>query len=65
MSRGAQLTAHILATAAGLLMVAIVGIGSHGPTLVAATSAVVLDGLLARGVSRSRRRVASVQSASV
>lgn len=41
MSRGAQLTAHVLSTACGLLMVAVVGIGSHGPTLTAAASAVV------------------------
>jgi hypothetical protein len=41
MSRTARLTAHMLATAAGLLMVAIVGIGSHGPALIAATSAAV------------------------
>jgi hypothetical protein len=41
MSRGAQLLAHILSTACGLLMVAAVGIGSHGPTLIAATSAAV------------------------
>ncbi|HXO47737.1 MAG TPA: hypothetical protein VN897_10720 [Mycobacterium sp.] len=40
MSRGAQLTAHVLSTACGLLMVAVVGIGSHGPTLTAAASAV-------------------------
>ncbi|MDT5145041.1 MAG: hypothetical protein QOI79_4408, partial [Mycobacterium sp.] len=38
MSRGAQLTAHVLSTACGLLMVAVVGIGSHGPTLTAAAS---------------------------
>ena len=41
MSRGAPLAAHILSTACGLLMVAAVGIGSHGPTLIAATSAAV------------------------
>ena len=41
MSRGAQLAAHMLSTACGVLMVAAAGIGSHGPTLVAATSAVV------------------------
>lgn len=40
MSRGAQLTAHILSTASGLLMVAVVGIGSHGSIKIAATSAV-------------------------
>jgi hypothetical protein len=40
MSRGAQLTAHTLSTACGLLMVAVAGIGSHGPTLIVATSAV-------------------------
>lgn len=38
---GAQLAARILSAACGLLMVAAVGIGSHGPSLVAATSAVV------------------------
>jgi hypothetical protein len=37
----AQPGALILSTACGLLMAAPVGIGSHGPTLVAATSAVV------------------------
>ncbi len=41
MSRSARLAAHILSTACGLLMVAAVGIGSHGPALIAATSAVV------------------------
>jgi hypothetical protein len=34
-----RLTAHVLATACGLLMVAAVGIGSHGPILLAAASA--------------------------
>jgi hypothetical protein len=41
---GRQLAALILATlsaACGLLMVGVVGIGLHGPTLIAATSAVV------------------------
>jgi hypothetical protein len=37
----AQLAARVFSTAVGLLMVAAVGIGSHGPTLVAATSAAV------------------------
>jgi hypothetical protein len=32
---------RVLSAASGLLMVAAVGVGSHGPTLVAATSAVV------------------------
>jgi hypothetical protein len=36
-----QLAARILSTACGLLMVAAVGIGSHGPTLIAVTSAMV------------------------
>jgi hypothetical protein len=40
MRRGAQLVAYILSTACGVLMVAAAGLGSHGPTLVAATSAV-------------------------
>jgi hypothetical protein len=40
----------ILSTACGVLMVAPVGIGSHGPTLVAATSAVaaMVAGMLSR-----------------
>jgi hypothetical protein len=41
MRLGGQLTARILSTACGLVMVAAVGIGSHGPALVAATAAVV------------------------
>ncbi|HWF71067.1 MAG TPA: hypothetical protein VG187_16165 [Mycobacterium sp.] len=41
MRLGGQLTARILSTAGGLVMVAAVGIGSHGPALVAATAAVV------------------------
>jgi hypothetical protein len=36
----AQLAAHVLSTACGVLMVAAVGIGAHGSTWVAATSAV-------------------------
>jgi hypothetical protein len=36
-----RLAAHVLSAACGLLMVAAVGIGSHGPALLAATSAVV------------------------
>jgi len=36
-----RLTAHVLSTACGLLMVAAVGIGSHGPALLAAASAAV------------------------
>ena len=39
MSRGAQLAAHVLSAGCGVLMVAAVGIGAHGSTLVAATSA--------------------------
>jgi hypothetical protein len=38
---GRQLAALILSTVCGLLMVGVVGIGLHGPTLIAATSAVV------------------------
>ena len=40
MRRGAPLAAHVLSTACGVLMVAAVGIGAHGSTRVAATSAV-------------------------
>ena len=40
MRGGARLAAHVLSTACGVLMVAAVGIGAHGSTLVAATSAV-------------------------
>ena len=40
MSRGTQLAAHVLSTACGVLMVAALGIGAHGSTRVAATSAV-------------------------
>jgi hypothetical protein len=40
MRRGAQLAAHVLSTACGVLMVAAVGIGAHGSTRVAAASAV-------------------------
>jgi hypothetical protein len=40
-NRGAHLMAQIVSTACGLLMVAIVGIGSHGSTRIAAASAVV------------------------
>ena len=40
MRLGAQLAAHVLSTACGVLMVAAVGIGAHGSTRVAATSAV-------------------------
>ena len=40
MSRGAQLAAHVLSAGCGVLMVAAVGIGAHGSTLVAAISAV-------------------------
>ena len=38
---GGQQAAGILSMACGLLMVAVVGIGSHGPALIAATSAMV------------------------
>jgi hypothetical protein len=50
---GRQLAAHILSIACGLLMVAAVGLGSHGPTLIAAISAVVavLVGALVRPVA--------------
>jgi hypothetical protein len=41
MRLGGQLAARILSTNCGLLMVAAVGIGSHGPALIAAASAVV------------------------
>ena len=41
MRRGAPLAAHVLSTACGVLMVAAVGIGAHGSTRVAATSALV------------------------
>jgi hypothetical protein len=38
---GGQLAARILSTACGVVMVAAVGIGSHGSALVAATAAIV------------------------
>jgi hypothetical protein len=38
---GGQQAAGILSMACGVLMVAVVGIGSHGPALIAATSAMV------------------------
>lgn len=41
MRPGKQLAASILSMACGLLMVGAVGTGSHGPTLIAATSAMV------------------------
>jgi hypothetical protein len=41
MTSAAQPTVRILSTACGLLMVAAAGIGSHGPTLVAAAMATV------------------------
>jgi hypothetical protein len=41
MGRVGQLAAYILSTACGLVMVAAVGIESHGPALIAATAAVV------------------------
>ena len=53
MRLGGQLAARILSTACGLLMVAAVGIGSHGPALIAATAAVVavVAGILSRPVA--------------
>jgi hypothetical protein len=53
MRLGGQLAARILSTAFGLLMVAAVGIGSHGPALIAATAAVsaVVAGILSRPVA--------------
>jgi hypothetical protein len=53
MTSGAQLNVHILSTASGLLMVAAAGIGSHGPTLVAAALAMlaVLAGTVFRHVA--------------
>jgi hypothetical protein len=41
MRRGTQLVAHLLATACGLLMVAAVGVGTHGPARAVAVSALV------------------------
>jgi hypothetical protein len=41
MRRGTPLVAHLLSTACGLLMVAAVGVGTHGPARVAAVSALV------------------------
>ena len=41
MRRGRQLVAHLLSTACGLLMVAAVGVGTHGPARIAAVSALV------------------------
>ncbi len=53
MGRGGQLVALFLSTATGLVMVAAVGIGSHGPALIAATAAViaVMAGILVRPVA--------------
>jgi hypothetical protein len=53
MRPGAQLAASILSAACGFLMVGAVGIGSHGPVLVAAVSAVVavLAGIVFRQVA--------------
>jgi hypothetical protein len=53
MRLGGQLAALILSTACGLVMVATVGIGSHGPALIAATAAVValVAGILFRPVA--------------
>ena len=41
MRRGAQLVAHLLSSACGLLMVAAVGIGTHGSARVVAASALL------------------------
>jgi hypothetical protein len=41
MRRGTHLFAHLLSTACGLLMVAAVGVGTHGPARVAAVSALI------------------------
>jgi hypothetical protein len=41
MSRGAQLTAQVLATASGVAMVTVAGIGAHGAARAAAASALV------------------------
>jgi hypothetical protein len=41
MSRGAQLTAHVLSTASGFAMVAVIGIGTQGAARAAAASTVV------------------------
>jgi hypothetical protein len=41
MRRDTQLIAHLLSTACGLLMVAAVGVGTHGPARIAAVSALV------------------------
>jgi hypothetical protein len=41
MRRGGWPVAHLLSTACGLLMVAAVGVGTHGPARVAAASALV------------------------
>jgi hypothetical protein len=53
MKLGGQLAALILSTACGLVMVAAVGLGSHGPALIAATAAVVavVGGILLRPVA--------------
>ncbi|HUB54695.1 MAG TPA: hypothetical protein VMB04_05950, partial [Mycobacterium sp.] len=50
MKPGRQLAAGILSAACGVLMVAAVGIGSHGPAVILATSAMVavLAGILVR-----------------
>jgi hypothetical protein len=53
MTSGAQPMVHVLSTACGLLMVAAVGIGSHGPTLAATALAIlaVLAGTVFRQVA--------------
>ncbi len=53
MRPGRQPAALIFSTACGVLMVAAVGIGSHGPILIAATSALVavVAGILFRPVA--------------
>jgi hypothetical protein len=53
MRPGAQLAASVLSVVCGFLMVGAVGIGSHGPVLVAAVSALVavLAGIVFRQVA--------------
>jgi hypothetical protein len=53
MRLGGQLAALVLSTACGLVMVAVVGLGSHGPAVIAATAAVVAlaGGILLRPVA--------------
>jgi hypothetical protein len=53
MRLGGQLAALVLSTACGLVMVAVVGLGSHGPAVIAATAAMVAlaGGILLRPVA--------------